>query len=204
MALDYEALRAITQRALAKGAIQKSPDPEPPPAPAVLDSSTVQEAANLDFAVLNQVFGLALNSSLSPLRMVRAIHHQYTRMTPNEREQIPEIVREMVEGLQCSMLSIKKPVNIEPIAVEVSFNSPTTASIHPVNPEQFHDLVLRLEGSAGWDSIRGLLHHCHIGDGSILMQGALVSAVQHDLKSVLEACQRFPASQENLLTRMAA
>lgn len=200
---DFAHFRKIALAAREKGLLSAAATPQAAAPPEA--EVSVSEWANFDFGILNIVFGLRLNATMSPLRMIRTVHLKWMDMKPEERDAIPPVVREMVAGLRsCSSNFLMEGRIKQPVPIVVEYVSESVALIRSSSPERFTDLVLNLEHSPGWRVYRSLSTGCQFNAESILLQGPLVAAVKSGdqsgkrLRDMLESIQQYTTDMENL------
>lgn len=199
---DPDYFRSIVARAKASGKIVVPEEAAPQPPKPEEKPIPMGAFVDFDFTTLNKVLGLAINRAMTPMRISRAIHNRLDAMTPVEKADIPFVVREMIEGLRCTILGTSPADPGKPITAEVAWVSETSAKI---TAPRFPDFMLRLERSLAWPHFRSQLAWLQIASGELLLQGAVVQASWiHDkeqgrpqgttLLSILSSMQRFPAT----------
>jgi len=203
---DPARIRALVDSAKKKGLISTDlAAPETYTANSTQRPVLLANMLEMDYNVINRVLGLALNRTLSPLRIRRAVRKRLDSMSDAERSQLPPSVVEMIEGLEYVVGGgcVKDPD--QPVPVSIQYTGEYSALVTSETLEAFPQLVLQLERSIGWSNVREQLVSYHIVEASLVLQGSIVQATrEHDLKhrkttgaslkGLLESVQRFPAS----------
>ncbi len=203
---DPARIRSLVEGAKKKGLIV--PEISPPStftSNQELRPVMLSDMLEMDYNIINRVLGVALNRTLSPLRIRRTVRRRLDSLSEAERSQLPPSVVEMIEGLEMVVGGGLGEVAVQPVSVKTQYTGDYSVLVTSENPEAFPQLVLLLERSAGWSSFREQLVSYHIVEASLVLQGSIVQATREyddrrrkppgtSLKSLLEAIQRFPAS----------
>lgn len=198
--MDLEHFRRIAAQARARGLIQ-GPDSAslPLPAPEAGPPVPVEAGVAFDYVLINKVFGFAINSRLSPMRVYGALVRRLETMTPAERAAVPVVALEMLQGLKAAIAGPAPAAPAGSVPVRATVQEDGTVRVEAASAPRFPDLMLRLERSLAWHSFRTSLDGIEVSGSSLVLHGgaAAACAARGDaapVRLLLEAVQRFPAT----------